>query len=207
MDSGKYPARANGWSTTIFSVIHDDFVFQDSWATEHITLDGDISHPTGIVAHDKAYTGVMEGKEVKPKNIVRNLRNLPSITGPRVKYSYTNAMYTTVSHAIETFIGKWLGDVIKELIWASLGMNSTFFDLQDTIHAPNPLASGYYRDKKEGSYRKVPLMNVTQLSGSGAVFSNVLDYAQWVKCLLNEALPFSKDMHRDIKSLRMIKST
>jgi CubicO group peptidase (beta-lactamase class C family) len=173
IDSGKYPALANGWSTTISSIIHDDFVLQDSWATEHITLDGAISHRTGMAAHDKAYAGVVEGKEAKPKDIVRNLRNLPLTTEPRVKYSYTNAMYTTVSHVIETVTGKWLGDVMKELIWAPLGMNSTFFDLQDAIHAPNQLASGYYWDKKEGSYREVPFMNVTQLSGSGAVFSNV----------------------------------
>ncbi|SCO87533.1 uncharacterized protein FRV6_11660 [Fusarium oxysporum] len=30
IDSGKYPALANGWSTTISIIIHDDFVLQDS---------------------------------------------------------------------------------------------------------------------------------------------------------------------------------
>ncbi|KAK7585808.1 hypothetical protein V3481_012091 [Fusarium oxysporum f. sp. vasinfectum] len=30
IDSGKYPALANGWSTTISTIIHDDFVLQDS---------------------------------------------------------------------------------------------------------------------------------------------------------------------------------
>ncbi|KAK2666513.1 Beta-lactamase/transpeptidase-like [Fusarium oxysporum f. sp. vasinfectum] len=204
IDSGKYPALANGWSTRISSIIHDDFVLQDSWSTEHITLDDAISHRTGMAAHDKAYAGVVKGEEVKPKDIVRNLRNLPLTTEPRVKYAYTNAMYTTVSHVIETITGKWLGDVMKELIWAPLGMDSTFFDLQDAIHAPNQLASGYYWDKKEGRYGEVPTMNVTQLSGAGAVFSNVLDYAKWLKCLLHEALPFSKDVHRDIQSPRMI---
>ncbi|KAL5592489.1 hypothetical protein FOBRF1_013515 [Fusarium oxysporum] len=155
IDSGKYPALANGWSTTISSIIHDDFVLQDSWSTEHITLDDAISHRTGMAAHDKAYAGVVKGKEVKPKDIVRNLRNLPLTTEPRVKYSYTNAMYTTVSHVIETITGKWLGDVMKELIWAPLGMNSTFFDLQDAIHASNQLASGYYWNKKEGKIRDI----------------------------------------------------
>ncbi|SPJ85817.1 uncharacterized protein FTOL_11600 [Fusarium torulosum] len=207
IESGKYPALANGWSTTISSIIHDDFVLQGSWATEHITLDDTISHRTGNAAHNKAYAGVVEGKEAKPKDIIRNLRNLSLIIEPRVKYSYTNAMYTTVSHIIETVTGKWLRDMMKELIWAPLGINSTFFDLQDAIHAANQLASGYYWDKKEGSYREVPFINITQLSGAGAVFSNILDYAQWVKCLLHEALPFSKDMHRDIKSSRMIEST
>ncbi|KAJ0131992.1 hypothetical protein HZ326_24928, partial [Fusarium oxysporum f. sp. albedinis] len=39
INSGDHPALANGWSTTISSIIHDDFVLQDAWATEHITLD------------------------------------------------------------------------------------------------------------------------------------------------------------------------
>jgi CubicO group peptidase (beta-lactamase class C family) len=116
-------------------------------------------------------------------------------------------MYTTISHVIETITGKWLGDVMKELIWAPLDMNSTFFDFQDANHAPNQLASGYYWDKKEGKYGEVPAMNITQLSGAGAVFSNVLDYAEWLKCLLHEAAPFSKEVHRDIKSPRMIEPT
>ncbi|RGP78637.1 penicillin-binding [Fusarium longipes] len=206
IDSGKYPALANGWSTRISSIIHDDFVLQDSWATEHITLDDAISHRTGMAAHDKACTGVVNGKEVKPKDIVRNLRNLPITNEPRVKYAYGNAMYITVSHIIETITGKWLGDVMKELIWAPLGMNTTFFDLQDANHAPNQLASGCYWDRKEGRYGEVPAMNVTQLSGAGAVFSTVLDYAKWLKCLLHEAPPFSKDVHRDIQAPRMIVS-
>ncbi|KAL5592323.1 hypothetical protein FOBRF1_013349 [Fusarium oxysporum] len=179
IDSGEYPALANGWSTTISSIINDDFVLQDAWATDHITLDDAISHRRGMAAHHKAYAAIVKGKEAKPKDIVRNLRNLPLITEPRVKYSYTDLMYTTISHVIETITGKWLGDVMKELIWAPLHMNSTFFDLQDANRAPHHLASGYYWDSKEGRYGKVPSMNVTQLSGAGAVFSNVLDYAKW----------------------------
>ncbi|KAL5603627.1 hypothetical protein FOVSG1_006377 [Fusarium oxysporum f. sp. vasinfectum] len=207
IDSGEYPALANGWSTTISSIINDDFVLQDAWATDHIALDDAISHRTGMAAHHKAYAAIVKGKEAKPKDIVRNLRNLPLTTEPRVKYSYTDLMYTTISHVIETITGKWLGDVMKELIWAPLHMNSTFFDLQDANRASHHLASGYYWDSKEGRYGKVPSMNVTQLSGAGAVFSNVLDYAKWVKCLLYEAFPFSKEVHMDIKSPRMLEST
>ncbi|KAH7237881.1 beta-lactamase/transpeptidase-like protein [Fusarium solani] len=207
INSGDHPALANGWSTTISSIIHDDFVLQDAWATEHITLDDAVSHRTGMAAHDKSYARVVEGKEANPKDVVRNLRNLPLTTEPRLKYSYTNSMYTTLSHVIETVTGKWLGDVMKELIWAPLDMNSTFFDLQDANDAPHQLASGYYWDEKEGKYGEVPFMSVTELSGAGAVISNVLDYAKWVKCLLHEAPPFSKEVHKDIKSPRMLEST
>lgn len=97
-----------------------------------------------MAAHDKAYEGLVKGKNAKSKDIVHNLRNLPLTTEPWVKYSYTNLMYTTISHVIKIIIGKWLRDVLKELIWVPLDMDSTFFDLQDASHAPNQLASGYY---------------------------------------------------------------
>lgn len=160
-----------------------------------------------MARHDKSSARVIDGKEVKPKDVVRNLRNLPLTTEPRLNFYYTNLMYITLSHVIETVTGKWLGDVMKELIWAPLDMNSTFFDLQDAMDAPEHLASRYYWDKKEGIYKEVPYMAVTDSSGAGAVFSNVLDYSKWVKCLLHEAPPFSKDVHKDIKSPRMLVST
>jgi CubicO group peptidase (beta-lactamase class C family) len=116
-------------------------------------------------------------------------------------------MYTKISHVIKIITGKWLRDVLKELIWVPLDMDSTLFDLQDASHAPDQLASGYYWDIKEGKYGEVPFMNVTELSGAGAIFSNVLDFAKWVKCLLHEAAPFFKEVHRDIKSSRMIEPT
>ncbi|EXL91147.1 beta-lactamase [Fusarium odoratissimum NRRL 54006] len=148
-----------------------------------------------MAAHDKAYEGLVKGKKAKPKDIVHNLRNLPLTTEPWVKYSYTSLTYTTISHVIKIITGKWLRDVLKELIWAPLDMDSTLFDLQDASHAPNQLASGYYWDTKEGKYGEVPFMNVTELSGAGEIFSNVLDFAKWVKCLLHEAAPFSKEGH------------
>ncbi|EXK25812.1 beta-lactamase [Fusarium oxysporum f. sp. lycopersici 4287] len=160
-----------------------------------------------MAAHDKTYEGLVKGKKAKSKDIVHNLRNLPLTTEPWVKYSYTNLMYTTISHVIKIITGKWLRDVLKELIWVPLDMDSTLFDLQDASHAPNQLASGYYWDIKEGKYGEVPFINVTQLSGAGAIFSNVLDFAKWVKCLLHEAAPFFKEVHRDIKSSRMIEPT
>ncbi|EMT73939.1 hypothetical protein FOC4_g10002981 [Fusarium odoratissimum] len=165
------------------------------------------NYPALANAHDKAYEGLVKGKKAKPKDIVHNLRNLPLTTEPWVKYSYTSLTYTTISHVIKIITGKWLRDVLKELIWAPLDMDSTLFDLQDASHAPNQLASGYYWDTKEGKYGEVPFMNVTELSGAGEIFSNVLDFAKWVKCLLHEAAPFSKEVHRDIKSSRMIEHT
>ncbi|KAF5268800.1 hypothetical protein FOXYS1_294, partial [Fusarium oxysporum] len=147
-------------------------------ATEHITLDDAISHRTGMAAHDKAYEGLVKGEKAKSKDIVHNFKE------------------STFNHRTmgQIITGKWLRDVLKELIWVPLDMDSTLFDLQDASHAPNQLASGYYWDIKEGKYGEAPFINVTELSGAGAIFSNVLDFAKWVKCLLHEVAPFFKEL-------------
>jgi len=50
-------------------------------------------------------------------------------------------------------------------------------------------------------------MGTTELAGAGAVISTVQDYGRWLKCLLHENEPFSKDVHNDIKKPRMLITT
>lgn len=113
-------------------------------------------------------------------------------------------MYITLGYVLEKLTGNPLAKVLKNVIWGPLGMNSTYFDLDDAINAPEHLASGYKWDPKRGNYTEVPYMTVTEEGGAGAIFSNVLDYAKWVKCLLHENSPLSKAVHKDIKTPRFI---
>lgn len=154
--------------------------------------------------HDMTSLRSVNGRPAVPKDIVRNLRNLPTTAEPRVKFQYCNLMFVTLSHVIETITGKWLGDVLKEKIWGPLGMNSTYFDLDEALAAPNHLARGYYWNEKDEKYHEVRYMPVTEVSGAGAIFSNVLDYAKWVKSLLHKTGPLSESVHEDIRKPRFI---
>lgn len=157
-----------------------------------------------MARHDRSFQRVIDGREVTPRDIVRNLRNLPLTYEPRVKPLYCNLMYVVLSHVVETITGKWLGDVLKEQLWGPLGMKSTKFDLQDALDGPEYLASGYYWDLDEEEYKEVAHMPVVEVSGAGAVLSNVLDYAKWVKSLLHQSGPLSEDVHKDIRSPRTL---
>ncbi|KAL6890757.1 beta-lactamase/transpeptidase-like protein [Trichoderma evansii] len=202
--SGNFSALSQGWQTPISSIIRDDFVLQDEWATNHITLEDAVSHRTGMPRHDGSFHRVTDGKQTTPRDIVRNMRNLPLTYEPRVKPLYCNTMYVALSHAIETITGKWLGDVLKENLWGPLGMNSTKFDLQDALDAPEYLASGYYWDLDEEEFKEMPHMPLVEVSGAGSVFSNALDYAKWVKSLLHQSGPLSEAVHKDIRSARTL---
>lgn len=126
---------------------------------------------------------------------------------PRVAFHYCNMMFVVLSHVVETVTGRWLGDVLREKLWEPLGMNSTYFDLDEALAAPNHFADGYIWDEHNKTFREVPRMGITEVSGAGGVLSTALDYAKWVKCLLHEAAPLSEAVHRDIKTVRSIYST
>lgn len=204
IDTKEYASLSAGWMTTISSLIRDDFVLQDDWATVHLTLDDAVSHRTGMPRHDKSFFREVDGRPATPKDIVRNMRNLAMTYPPRVSFYYCNLMFVTLSHVVEAVTGKWLGDVLRETIWEPLGMNSTYFDLDEALAAPGHFAKGYKWDAKKEIYNELPMMTLTEISGAGAVMSTALDYAKWVKCLLHETAPFSAAVHRDIRTPRMM---
>lgn len=202
--SGKYPRLAQGWSTPISSIIRDDFVLQDPWATAHLTLEDAVCHRTGFAGHDKAMAREEDGRQLTVRDAVRNLRNLPLADEPRVKWRYCNLMYVLLSHVIETVTGKALGSVMREVIWEPLGMEDTYFDLDDAKAAPEHLATGYYWDGEGEKFDEVPYLPVVEVSGAGGIISNALDFAKWLKCLIHESAPFSESTHKDIQTPRFI---
>ena len=154
--------------------------------------------------HDLSSVHDIDGRQATARDVVRNLRNLPTIAEPRTEWHYCNLMFVTLSHVVETLTGKWLGDVLREVLWAPLDMNATFFTVQDAHDAPNHFARGYAWHEDSQDYAPVPYMEVSEVSGAGSVISNVLDYAKWVKCLLHQAAPFSESTHKDIQTPRMM---
>jgi CubicO group peptidase (beta-lactamase class C family) len=208
MDSGAYPSLT--WRTPIASLIRDDFVLgpEYTWAQEHLTLEDALSHRTGFSGHDMGLptSYAPGGRKGTVRDYTRALRYLPMKTEPRTEWQYCNRMFMVVSHVIQTLTQKWLGTVLKELIWAPLGMNSTYFSLPDALDAPEHLAGGYYwdYDSQHGAFHEVPFLSLDEASGAGGIASNVLDYTKWIRCLLDEAEPLSKEGHAAIKTPRMI---
>lgn len=204
IQNGSHEALAGQWSTTLASILKDDFVLRDQWATDHMTLEDAVSHRTGLPRHDRSLARERDGAPLSLRDNVRNLRNLPYVNEPRTKFVYSNYMYMALSHVIETVTKKELKQVMRELIWDPLGMQSTYFGLEDASKAPEPLATGYIWINETQQHAKTAYMPVTDLSGAAAVISNVRDYARWIQGLLNETQLFSESVHQDILTSRMI---
>lgn len=200
-------ALTKGWSTPISSIIRDDFVLDDEWATNHITLEDAVSHRTGLPRHDLSWQHTANGTVTPIKDVVRNLRYLPLSAPPRSVFQYCNLMYVVASHVIEVVTGRELKAVLHDTIWAPLGMTSTFLDVQDAKGSSHHLATGYFWHNNSQSYAAVLHDTLQASSGAAGIISNVIDYSKWVRCLLSKGAPFSNATHDDIRKSRTIAST
>ncbi|KAF6824029.1 penicillin-binding protein [Colletotrichum musicola] len=186
-----------GWQTPVSSILREDFVLSDDWATAHVTLEDALSHRTGYPRHDLA-------SQPTTREEVRSLRNLPMSAEPRQKFQYCNKMFGVAGYLIETLTGKWLGDFFKERLWAPMGMNETYFSLKDAEASPLDLATEYAYDAKRGKFIDVPHEPYSSEEGAGSVVSNVLDYAKYLRVMMDEEGPISKAGHRELKTPRTI---
>ncbi|KAJ4251554.1 hypothetical protein NW762_011544 [Fusarium torreyae] len=204
INSGKYPALSEGWQTKVSSIIRDDFVTKDDWATNNLTLEDLASHRSGLSNNDDSILLHENGRPWEIRDIVRNLRNFPLRSQPRTEFDYNNEGYATLSYIIEKITGRWLGDVLADIIWKPLGMNSTYFDLQQARDAPEHLSTGYYWDATDERYKSIPPIPTGIVSGAGAIISNVIDYTKWIKCLLGKGALLPDQVHREIRRPRFI---
>ena len=162
-----------------------------------------LSHRTGMPRHDLSYGG----HNITVRDVVRNLRNLPLTAEIRSKFQYCNMMYIAISHFIETWTGMWLGDFMKRRIYQPLNMASTFFSLREAQKAAASggpsLATPYYWTNRTKMYHSIPWLDAPQDSGCGAMLSNVLDYAKWLRCMMSMSAPLSPAGHQALRSPRI----
>lgn len=206
IESKKYPQLANGWKTTLKSLIPDDFLLMDAWATENLTLEDAASHRTGLGGHDGAvFPIIIDGRPATIREAVRKMRHLPMTDiAPRTGWHYNNIMYITLGYIAETLAGKPLAEVLKETIWAPLGMDSTYFTEEDVMASGKPLSESYYWVEEKNEYVKRENFRATMGAGAGSVGSTLLDFAKWLRCMANETAPFSEAVHQDMKKSRSI---
>ena len=179
------------WTTPISSVIRDDFVLPDEYSTAHVTIEDAASHRTGMPRHDASYGG----PGFTMQDVVRSLRYLPLTAEIRTTFQYCNLMFVTLSYMIETLTGEWLGDTLHTRIWEPLSMSSTYFSLQDAKKAVatknEVMAHGYLWENRTQEYILEEYMDMPEVSGAGAIISNVLDYSKYLRAMIDEAPPIS----------------
>jgi CubicO group peptidase (beta-lactamase class C family) len=176
------------WDTPVVSLIPEDFVLENDYATQNITLEDALSHRSGMPEHGWT-VAFMRKKDTTMQDAVQAMKHLPLASPPRTKFHYSNHMYIAVSHALEQHTGEPLGEFMKTRIWEPLGMNETYFstdDIKADSSNSDKLARGYdwLPSGKDGIFLPQPHNDWSANSGAGAITSNVVDYAHWIRELI-----------------------
>ncbi|TKA21714.1 hypothetical protein B0A50_08709 [Salinomyces thailandicus] len=195
------------WTTKLVALLREDFVLQDEYATNHISLIDALSHRTGMPRHDTSW--VNQPGPVDLKERVRQLRYLPLHRELREAWEYCNLMFHVVAHALETVTRSSMTELLRNRIWKPLGMLETFFDLTDALaYAESSdevtMATGYlYDNLTSHSYVAVPWSDLPPADGAGGVVSNVQDYTRWIQTFLN---PFNTSSPVSAEAIEMMTS-
>ena len=205
IDDSKYTDAPLRWDTPIASILRDDFVLENDYSTMHTTIEDALSHRSGLSTHDACISLAHPQRPLR--EAVRNLRHLKMAYSPRTTFSYNNNMYMAISHALEKIEGRSLGETLKKRIWDPLGMNDTYFSAQEVSKDPtlsSRFARGYTWDLDTSSYVAEPYMNDIAVTGAGAMVSNVLEYAKWLRALIYKRGPVSPQGHAELVKPRTV---
>lgn len=189
----------------------EEFVLQDLYTTNSITVEDALSHRSGMPRHDLSYGNSSTA------DVVRSLRYLPLTAEPRTTFQYCNTMLATAGYLVSKVTGQDLGKILHDWFWQPIGMKSTFLDLNSALVAEDKLARGYYWVENDdngaaGYYVPEPYLDLAPLAGAGAIISSVNDYAVWMKAILetspalhrasNKSPPITSQIYHDILSPR-----
>lgn len=193
------------WDTPVSSLIRDDFVLADDYATNHTTLEDALSHRSGLPTHEAAMACANPSESIR--DAVRKLRCLPLAYQPRTTWNYCNHMYMAVSHMLEQRTGMELGSFLRKRIWDPLGMKDTYFSIHHVLNTPqlqSRLVQGYTWIPETKSYTPEPYMNYPPTKGTGAIVSDVREYAKWLRALLFKNKPLTDEIYDPLLKPRSI---
>jgi CubicO group peptidase (beta-lactamase class C family) len=142
-----------------------------------ITIRQLLAHLGGI-SHYRDLAAEQHFRE--PKNTVESLavfRDFDLVAEPGTRFSYTTYGYVLLGAVIEGATGKPYAEVMREKVWAPLGMTNTLMDDMRAI-IPNRVR-GY--ELRDGKLRNAEYVDVSSRFAAGGTRSTVLDMIAFVR--------------------------
>jgi CubicO group peptidase (beta-lactamase class C family) len=144
-----------------------------------VTLRDLLSHRTGFTR-----MGLLSASGKLPREEVLRAATAAEPYAPfREKFYYSNEMYMAAGVAAGKAAGSDWDRLVGERILKPLEMNSTTTSVGQVGEDPR-LSVGYLWDEDIQAYERRPMRNVDNIGPAGAINSNVLDMAQWIRLQL-----------------------
>jgi CubicO group peptidase (beta-lactamase class C family) len=154
------------------------FQLYDPFVTREITIADMLSHKSGLGRRGDL---IWYGSPFDRAEILRRIRYLPPNSSFRSQYGYQNIMVMGAGEAVAAVAGRSWDDVIKQRIFAPLGMTSSNTSTNDLRSAADVATPHVWRN---GKPVPVPWRNIDNIAPAGSINSSVLDMSQWLRFLL-----------------------
>jgi len=161
----------------------DNFHMYDPYVTREITVRDLLTHRSGLPTFggDHLWIGSSRSRE----EIISGLRYLKPSASFRTKYQYQNLMFLVAGQIIPEITGQTWDQAVKERIFEPLGMKESntsvrYLEERKNVATPHEIVDG----------RLVPIKydNVDGIAPAGAINSNVVDMARWMRLNLNRGV-------------------
>lgn len=149
------------------------FRMYDQTATDHMTPRDLVTHRSGLPRHDALWYGT----DLKREEMVGRLRYLEPSRDFRSTYQYNNLMFLTAGVLAQHVSGMKWEDLIRQRIFAPLGMDGSNFSVNDSQRAAD-FAKPYVNAK--GQVVEVPFRGIDEIAPAGAINSSVDDMARYL---------------------------
>ncbi|MBK8020497.1 MAG: serine hydrolase [Chloroflexi bacterium] len=164
-----------------------EFILDDAYATQHVTIRDMLCHRTGMPRHDLSAWR----RDIPLADFVKGMKHFKFSASFREKFQYNNLMYYATGYLIEKLSGQPFDQFVQQRIFGPLGMTASNFQPEPPL--PGQETAWGYRIDRDDEGRLKQLVRTehgkfTQLSpgAAGALFSTMADLTQWLKVHVNQ---------------------
>jgi len=155
------------------------FQLYDNYATREITVRDLLSHRSGLARGELIWYGSDNDRD----EILRRVRYLPPTWSFRSQFGYQNIMYLAAGQVVAKVTGASWDDFIKRRIFQPLGMTSSSTSVT-ALQGIEDLATPHAT--VNDTVRAIPYRKIDNIAPAGAINSNAVDMAQWVRLHLGD---------------------
>lgn len=106
---------------------------------------------------------------------------LPRLFAPGQGFNYSNTNFVMLGEIVEQVTGRPLADVMREKLFAPLGMRETTY--RALTRLPSPSWSGYTIQGSEGEVRDATRWSPTFAAAAGQIVSTLGDLRKWTRAV------------------------
>jgi len=157
------------------------FTLSDPYVSRELTVRDLLTHRSGLMRGDALWYATPYDRA----EVLRRIRLLKPSWSFRSRYGYQNIMFLAAGEIVPAVTGISWDGFVRERIFAPLGMSATTTSVAQ-LDSLGDVATPH--ERFDGRERAIAWRNLDNIGPAGAINSNVLDMARWIRLQLGRGV-------------------